>query len=937
MMIMLIGEDHPLRERAVAAQAKPPRPERPPVLERFRLKLRDGLRQKRLFELFSVGYYRANVWRGGIAIIGIALGVAVLYSMNAATFSAFSQFKQGVMQIAGETDYEIAGAGGSVLNEAVLEPLYTFMDERQAPFHYSQATPILERPALILDKKAAVPTTAKEGAVPLAGQAVTLLGVDMFHATRERDLEWKVAPELDLAAKEEGLLALDAAAVSEAIARKHRLEVGDTFRVVLNEEEKTLKVAGIFKNTGSHAALRQYIFMDIAALQTVAGVKGQLSRIDVDLPALTKADRRAFEKDVKALLPAGAALNRPQQRSENIDHMVRAYQVNLMALSFITLVVATFLIYNTLSMAVLQRRQDIGTYRLLGLERLTLRRFIQLEALGLGAIGSFLGLLLGSAVLPFVGAAISATLQSVYTGQSVSTFFAPGWLWPACLGVGLITSLLGAYFPTQEALKVQPVECVKPVVETPQNTGRRRRLAILGLVFLAIAGLLSLLPPLFELPLGGYAAAFFILAGGTFITPLLLDWNLSLFKGAIRLFQAPTWMRIGAACLQGGMHRASVAVASLMVALSLTLSLATLIGSFRSSVENWIHQSLRADIFVQPMAVSTSRGVGMLSESTVRLLSSDPDIRAADPFLERQYTFRDKPFYLGAANLDTFANNARLTFTHGEDSSTVLQRVKAQSLPLLTTRTTPFPTIISEPFANKHGLKRGDTFSLPMPKGTLHLRVEGIYYDYASSLGYAIIHRPVYAAFGGSQPQESTNLALYLKPGANADEVIERLQDKIPPGRYVSLRSNKSLREEVLRIFDKTFAITYLMQSVAILISILTVLHALTALIIDGKRIYATLDYMGMRETTRKYMVVIQGVGLAAFGYTAALIFGLLLSIVLIYVLNAQSFGWSVPLLLPWGFIINNLVWVLSAGAIASIAPLWVLRRNPSTQALRYE
>jgi putative ABC transport system permease protein len=927
MMIMPVENYVPQEPKA--------RPERPKSLglkESIRLKLKATLRQKRLLELFSLGYYRANLWRGGIAVLGIALGVAVLYSMNAATFSAFSQFKQGVMQIAGNTDYEVTGASGITLDEATLSPIYDFLDEREGNFSYSQANPILELPALMLDAKS--PLKGDQ----LNGKAVTLLGVDMFSEPEERELEWKKAPELALnGGAGSSLLDLDGVAISEALARSQNLGMGDTFRVILNEDEKTLKVAGIFKNTGKHAALRQHMFMDIAGLQTVAGMKGRISRVSIDLPKLTKQERRSFESEFKKLLPSAVTLAQPKQRSENIDHMVRAYQVNLMALSFITLIVATFLIYNTLSMAVLQRRQDIGTYRLLGLERLTLKRFIQLEALILGGVGSLLGLLMGAAALPLVGGAISATLQTVYTGQSATTFFAPSWLWPACLFIGLATSLLGAYFPTQEALQIQPVECVKPVVETSQNTGRRRRLALVGVVFLGIAFLLSLLPPMFELPLGGYAAAFFILAGGTFITPLLLDLSLSVVKKLVRIFRAPTWMRIGAACLQGGMHRASVAVASLMVALALTLSLATLIGSFRTSVEAWIHQSLKADVFVQPMSVSTSRSVGLLSADTVQRLTQDPAIEAADPFLERQFMYQDKPFYLGATNLDTFANHASLTFTHGEDSRSVLKRVKAQSTPVSLNRSMPYPTVISEPFANKHQLKRGDMFELPLPKGTLRLKVEGVYYDYASSLGYAIIQRDVYAMYGGVQSTDSTSLALYLKEGSDAEAVIDRLQRNLPSGRYVSLRSNKALREEVLRIFDKTFSITYLMQSVAIIISILTVLHALTALVLDSKRIYATLDYMGMQSHTRKAMVVLQGMGLAAFGFSAALLFGLMLSVVLIYVLNAQSFGWSVPLIVPWGFIASNFVWVLVAGGIASILPLWVLRRNPSTQALRYE
>ena len=880
----------------------------------------------RLFTLFSLRYYKKSIWKGGLAVLGIALGVAVLFSMNAATFSAFEQFKQGVNQIAGTTTFEVKSKNAPLMKEDVLRSIYDTL-EQVPETHYTDVHPVLELPALLVKRN-------EKGVLTSTGQVLNMLGVDTFNDADHRQVDWVKAPVLNGV---NNPLQDGSIAISNALAAQYGLHQGSDFQVLLQERLVRLHVIGIFNVSGRNQALRNVGFTEISVLQDASHTAGLLSRVELDFSTLKTSEQADLKRTLEGIIPKDLSLQTPEERSANLGEMIRSYQVNLMALSFITLIVAAFLIYNTLSMAILQRRQEIGTYRLLGLSAKTLSIFIQLEALALGLLGSLLGLLMGSQVLPIMGQAVSQTLQNVYTGQATTSFTPPDWLPWACLLIGLFTSFIGAFFPVQEALQIQPVDCIRPLTETSNQAGRRAKLAKTGGVLLVLALGFSLLPPLYHLPIGGYIAAFCILAGGTLLTPSLLSQVLlGLQRWSVQV-HVPIWARLGISLLQGGMHRSAVAVASLMVALALSISLTTLIGSFRHSVEDWIHQSLRADIFIQPQSATTNRSVGLLSFQTVKALSDDPAILASDPFLEQAFTYEGQPFYLGAANLDTFANHASLTFTHGEASSSVLNRTLAKSRPVLLDRKEPFPTIISEPFSNKHHLKKDDTFSLNMPKGVLPLKVEGVYYDYASSLGYAIIHRGVYKAFGGTQADASTSLALYLKPGENTEKVIQGLEKKVPQGVLVSLRSNKGLREEVLGIFDKTFAITYLMQGVALLISILTVLHALTALILDGKRIYATLDYLGMTQALRLRLVMNQGVLLSILGYGTALIFGMMLASVIIYVLNAQSFGWSVPLQMPWAFLATNIVWVLGAGVLASLVPMWFLRQQVSTSALRYE
>jgi putative ABC transport system permease protein len=896
----------------------------------FRKRLQNLPTFKRVFKLFSIHYYKKNIWKGSLAILGIALGVCVLYSMNAATFAAFTQFKQGIQQISGQTSLEILSENNPFFNETILSKLYQSINSLEGA-HYTDLHPVLELPTLLLSRDS-------KGHLTSTGQVLNLLGVDTLNDATHRPLDWKEAP-LPPRVMGESLpfFSPHAVAVSDVLAQEYGWHRGSRFPVLLQDRQVTLTVVGIFKTSGKTQAFRHLGITDLSVLQNMSHTVGLLSRIEVDLGSLSEQAIHRIQNQLQAQLPKDLSIQAPEERQQQMGNMLRSYQVNLMALSFITLMVAAFLIYNTLSMSILQRRQAIGTYRLLGLSAKMLALFIQLEAFVLGVLGSLLGLLLGMSILPLVGQAVSSTLQNVYTGQSAMGFAPPDWLAWAALIIGISTSLLGAYFPVQEALQIQPADYIRPLSESFHHAERRHYFAKIGIIFIVLAGGASLLPPFWNLPLGGYLAAFLILMGGSLLIPTLLR---SALKGLHQLAlqgKAPLWFRLGISLLQGGLHRSAVAVASLMVALALSISLTTLIGSFRHSVEDWIDKSLRADIFVQPQSASTHRHVGLLSAKTVQALSTDSAVAEADPFLEQAFVYEGKPFYLGVAQLDIFARHARLTFTEGESSDEILARSLALSQPISLQRKTPYPTLISEPFAHAHHLKRGDTFTLNMPKGALSLQVQGVYFDYASSLGYAIIHRSLYQAYGGPQADASSTLALYLKPHQQTDTVLANLTRRIPQGVWLSMRSNQALRQEVLGIFDKTFTITYLMQGVALLISILTVLHALTTLILDGKRIYATLDYLGMSRALQVRLVMNQGMLLSLLGYSMAFIFGMMLAGVLIYVLNAQSFGWSVPLKMPWEFLIKNLFWVMAAGLVASFIPLWILRRQKSTSSLRYE
>jgi putative ABC transport system permease protein len=846
--------------------------------------------------------------------------------MNAATWSAMDSFKAGVATVAGESNWEVTSTALPTMDETILSPLYALSAKNQQQL---TVAPVLEGQALWVEQ----PTKKSEGAVLVpSAEVITLLGYDMTQQQQTLDVNPATTWVQGQAPTDwfQLLVGKNAVLVGERLAQRHGLQRGSTFSVLINTSIQRLTVAGVLQATGvGGASGGDCIIADLSTLQPLLNQPKQLSRVSLIIPK--RLESTVLPK-IQEILPKTMHLQPPKRRGEKIDQLLKSYQINLTALSLIALLVGAFLIYNTLNVVMVRRKPALATLLVMGTPKQLLQGLLLAEATLLGAVGSVLGLGLGFAMLSGMSHAVTQTLQAIYTGVSGGGgLTVPSWLPWVSLALGMMTTWVGAYFPTKEALNVQPAEAVRPQgsqLKTQLNTGKWLKLGV-GLVVCSI--LLAFVPPVDGIPLFGYIATKALLLGGAFCLPWIIQHSMAYLQQTL-----PTrwvWLQPALGLFAGALNRTATACASVMVAIALLVSLSLLIGSFRSSVQLWVLQSLKADLFIQPYTHEMSRGGGRLTQSTIELLRHIPTVEAVDNFLELDALYEGTPYKLGLGRMDLFAKYGNVRFINGEPCQTVVGRTVAlAATPDVAGR---YGAIISEPFANKHRLSQGSVLQFPTPKGVLAAVVQGIYFDYASEQGYVILPRQLYERFDTSIIGQNTSASVYVKAGTNADTVKTAILKVLPPSQLLSVRTNQQLRQEVLRVFDQTFAITYVMQFVALGIALLSVLNTLWTLVLEAQRDFAILKVLGFSGLQVRLVVLMQALLLALFGGGSGLLMGCGLAVILIHVLNYQSFGWTVPLLWSWSLAWQTMLGVCTGALLGGWIPANLAVKSPIVQVMR--
>ena len=837
-----------------------------------------------LFLQWNLRSALATPWRTSLTVLGIALGVAVVLAMNAATWSAMDAFKTGITEVAGSSNWEVVPTAVPTLDEQVLRPLYALEAQTDEAV---KIAPVLEGQGLWVN-----PSLNKSEPVVPTAEVVSILGVDMVQNKTADAVQWVAgqSPTSWFQLVEAGNHVL----VGETLAKRHGLTVGSRFSLLINTTVEPLQVTGILQAKGvGGASGGDCVIADLATVQPLLNQAGRLSRVSLIVP---KALEASVLPKIKQVLPASTvSLQPPQRRGQRVETLLKSYQINLTALSLIALLVGAFLIYNTLNVVMVRRKPELATLLVIGTPKRLLQLLLLAEATLLGLVGSVLGLGLGLLMLSGMSQAVSQTLQAIYTGVGSAGLTIPPWLPWVAIGLGIATTWVGAYFPTKEALAVQPAEAVRPQgsqVKAQLNTVKWLKL---GGVFIILSVILAFLPAVDGVPIAGYIATKLLLLGSAFCLPWVIKNTITWLQPKVPANWV--WLPPALALFSGALNRTATACASVMVSIALLVSLSLLIGSFRSSVQLWVLQSLKADLFIQPYTHEMSRGGGRLSNETVELIRTVVGVAAVDNFLELDATYQEQPYKLGLGRMDLFAEHGNVKFVNGEATRSVINRVVNLSKQ---PKNGLYGAIISEPFAMKHHLVQGDKLTLPTPKGNLNLTVEGVYFDYASEQGYVIIPRQLYERFDGSMVGQNTSASVYVKPKVSADTVKTALLKVLQPSQLLSIRTNQQLREEVLRVFDQTFAITYVMQAVALGIALLTVLNTLWTLVLESQQELAILKVIGFQGRQIRAVVLSQALLLAVFGGGGGILVGCGLAVILVHVLNYQSFGWTVPLQFSW-------------------------------------
>jgi putative ABC transport system permease protein len=849
-----------------------------------------------------------------LTVLGVALGVSVFVAVRLASRSAMASFADTVDAVTGRASLQV-----SAVADGFDERLYSRI--RREP-GVRAAAPVVE--VNTLARAGAPPTATRGEAVEMGERAgydetLIVLGLDPFVEAPFARLSGD-PDSLDVTAAITLLTRPRSVAITRTLAARHGLQVGDTLTVLASGAPVPLTVATLLGSEALQQAMGgNVVIADIATVQEVFARRGRLDRVDLIVAA---RDRDRVGAALAAWLPSDARPERPQARTRQVENLVRAFSLNLLALSFIAIFVSTFLIFNAIALAVVRQRRDIGVLRALGLTRRQVVTLFLAEGLLLGTSGGLAGSALGALAANLALHQVGRTLTVLYlVGQATRLWLDPGTLLVGLL-IGVFSALVSALAPALEAAATPPGATLREGSRIESGRIGYGRLGIAGGLALLAAGGVAAWTIAARQPLGGFVSAFLLLAGFSLLAPL---WTLAAARIA-----SPVARRFGIAATLGAravretVARASVVIAAVMVAVGMLVALTIMVGSFRGTVDTWITQSLRGDLYVEPVGHRASQRATSLPPELVAGARGLPGVAAVDTYRASSCVLDGLLANIVGIELEVQRTYGRLQFVGGEDARTVLGRALAGG-----------GVLVTESFAHRHRVRTGDWLTLPAPAGSVRLKVEGVFYDYSSDAGAVLMDRALYARLWRDDRTES--LALYLVPGASSDSVRTAFVRLAGPGRLLHVTPNQVLRKRVLLVFDETFRITWALQTIAAAVSVLGVISTLTTLVLQRRRELAVLRAAGALRGQVRTLVLVESGVLGAAGSVLGCVAGLVLALLLVHVINRQFFGWSIRMSVdPWVFVRAVALMTLTA-TLAGLVPARLAAGRATAGALRVE
>src|SRR2546426_60224 len=653
--------------------------------------------------------------------------------------------------LAGDNDLEVRASGG--VPESVVGTLATLP-------YLIRVSPRIEDYAVIAETKKSLP----------------LIGLDLVaegSAYAQRDSEKTGAPQIE--GGSENVLEHLGDADSIWVGSSAGYKTDDHVELLINDRVRNYTVRGVYPDSNGNESA---IVMDLAAAQQALARYGRVDRILLkvrETPSLEDWQQR-----LRGMLPAGVEV-RPQGTGTNENRrMLAAFRWNLRVLSYISLVVGAFLIYNTIAVSVVRRRPEIGVLRALGASRRWLLWLFLGEALMFGLVGSLIGIALGRLMAQGAVGLIATTVNSLYVTSRPTpvALNAPAVI--AAILAGVIVALFSALAPAREAMRVAPTEAMGRGEREHHARLHSRTNLIWAAVLAVIAASISRAGPIDGKPLAGYAATLLAIASMRLAVPALVLGVTAATKAVSRRCFGPAGM-LGVRSLAASLSRTSVIVAALATAVAMMASVGIMVGSFRETVALWLDTQLRADLYIRPAGPAGASEHPALPLELLPSVASIDGVEAVDDFHAFEFDYQGQRATLGGGNAGIVRRYGRLRFLPGEDRDAILRSLPDNDR-----------VIVSEPFANKHAIRAGDELTLSLGDQLVKVKVAGIYYDYSSERGFVIFDRSTLLRYLPGQP--ATNLAVYLKKGSYAARVQHAVEQQA--ARYHGLVApNRLLRQ----------------------------------------------------------------------------------------------------------------------------------------------
>jgi len=821
------------------------------------------------------GYARAHPLRAIVQVLAIAVGVALGFAVHLINTSALAEFSSALRQVSGQADASIVGAPGASggFDERLLERI--------------GADPAVEmaNPILTLDIALAQPDR-------LRGRTLTVVGVDVFRAALLAP-QWIGAPQRG----DRFALLGDGLYLSPAALETLQLAVGDSIGMQIDGRVVELRVAGRLPGARAGSAIGA---MDIGFAQWKLQQLGRLSRIDLKL--VPGADPAQFAKGWQ--LPAGVSLQSTDEAAVRVSSLSRAYRVNLNVLALVALFTGAFLVYSLQSQAVLARRGQLAFLRVIGTTRGEVERLLVLEATALGVVGAALGLALGtliaSVALELLGGDLGSGLFAgtrpplAFDAVNALGFFA----------LGVTAAVVGGWMPARDAARDTPAFALKS--GSGLDADARSARAWPGLLLLALTGALLLAPPIAGIPVFAYLAIAALLTAAILIKPLIAPRAFApLARFASRRTRSPVaaarWL--ATTRLAATPRFASIGAAGIVASFALMVAMATMVASFRASVDDWLTRVLPADIYVRAGPVTASGATAAFSAADQERLRAHPQVARVE--LTRSVR----------VSLDPARASVSLV-ARAIDRADPARQLPLTGRALAWREGMPPPAWVTEPIVDLYGARVGNTIDLPIAGAAQRFIVAGVWRDYARQFGAIAVEAADYERLAGDVTR--TEAALWLRPGAPASTVIAELQRALD-ARTAEFAEPREIRAISLRIFDRSFAVTYVLEIAAIVIGLTGIAATFSAQAIARTREFGMLRHVGVTRTQILWLLGFEALLVTLLAIGIGLAAGLAVAWVLVQIVNPQSFHWTMDFRLPIALVGGLVAALLIAAALTAV------------------
>ena len=852
----------------------------------------------RLFAWFSLRDMRRHPGRALIVLCGIAMGAAVFASVRLSIDATMDSFTQSVDLIAGQADLVITRPGGVVPESIIAEILINPAIRQASPVSTTYVLPKTK-----------------------GSEAFLLIGIDPlldrpfrnWHAaqsTHNQQRAW-----LSLLSRPYTLI------LGEPLAQTHNVDQGDSLELMHAWQLQRFEIAGILNPEGLALAESGRIAVtDIATFQEFTGSYGHIERVDLQLAEPITADTR---QALQQLLPAGIDLSPPTATRESGQGMIKAYQLNLSILSFASLFVGMFLVYSLVALNATSRRKELAILRALGASSNHLFFVFISEGAFLGLLGWLAALPLWNLMMIYMLKGVSQTVSTLFVRVRVESLTLDAWEILFSLGTTLFVAVMAAFQPAWEARQVPPKEALESSQTGRWASHSTAKFAIMGSICILAAWPLAEAPPLAGIPFWGYLAILLLFVGFSLSAP-------SLFRLAGRQLSPVAFKRIGISAYLAGRYvrdsgiRNAVSVGALITAVALFTALVIMIHSFRHTVEYWTRQTIQGDLFVSAKMAPVHQFRYPIPDKALQIIQTDAARIDIIPNKRYFLTTNNVPYEFEMLDLDGFERYGSFLWLKGDTQDNRLKLRQGQGV------------VVSEVFANRNGLSQGDTYTAQIEQSFVSLPIVGIVRDYRTQGGVVFYSLKHFSKNYHEIPW--TGLRIFFKNRQQDIAVAAaalRAQWLQQSGDQIDIIDGNQLRESIFRVFDETFAITSVLLLVALFIAAMGIVTTLTVLILERSRQLNTLFAIGGSHQQLRVMIIWEALYMVSIGELAGLACGFILSYILIFVINQQSFGWTFIYRVDWAALSTSLPLIILTALGASLPALRLIFKQSPAVVLR--